>query len=68
MSISISKDSSTGKFQIIVSITQLTAQYEFYCSFGLNGAACVKRAICEMSEAPLSSNGLLGKAVELILT
>ena len=37
-------------------------------SFGLNGPACVQRAICEMAEAPLSGNGLVGKAIELILT
>lgn len=37
-------------------------------SFGVNGTACVQRAICEMAEAPLSSNGLLGKVVELVLT
>jgi len=34
----------------------------------MNGLVCVKRAICEMAEAPLSGNGLLGKAVELLLT
>ncbi|KZS12424.1 Uncharacterized protein APZ42_022542 [Daphnia magna] len=40
----------------------------FFQNFGVNGTACVQRAICEMAEAPLSSNGLLGKVVELVLT
>lgn len=35
-------------------------------SFGLNGQACVKRAICELSEAPLGSHGLFGKVFELL--
>jgi len=36
---------------------------KFYVhSFGLNGPAYyVKRAICEMAEAPLSGNGLFGQ-------
>ena len=35
--------------------------------FGLNGKACVLRAICELSESRgLPYNGLLGKALETV--
>ena len=40
----------------------------FNNSFGADGTGCVLRAICDMAEAPLHSNGLLGQAVELVMT
>ncbi|XP_057367337.1 uncharacterized protein LOC130688377 [Daphnia carinata] len=38
----------------------------FFQNFGLNGQVCVKRAICELAEAPLGSHGLFGKIFELL--
>ncbi len=42
------------------------ANLHFLNSFGLDGQACVKRAICELAETPLSSHGLFGKIFELL--
>lgn len=35
-------------------------------SFGLNGKMCMKRAICELAEAPLGNHGLFGTIFELL--
>ena len=35
---------------------------------GSHGTASVLKAICDMAEAPLHSNGLLGQPVQLLLT
>lgn len=37
-------------------------------SFGIDGMACVQRAICELSEAPIGHNDLLGNTLSLLLT
>ena len=47
-------------------IMPILSQFSF--SFGLNGPTCMRRAICELSEAPLGNYGLLGKALHILLT
>lgn len=37
-------------------------------SFGIDGMACIQRAICELSEAPIGHNDLLGNTLSLLLT
>ena len=41
---------------------------EFLFKFGMDGKACLLRAICEMHESPLMGYGLLGEMLELFLT
>ena len=36
--------------------------------FGLEGKACLLRAICEMHESPLIGYGFFGEVLELFLT
>ena len=36
--------------------------------FGMDGKACLLRAICEMHESPLMGYGLFGEMLELFLT
>ena len=38
------------------------------CSFGWNGLACLQRAICELSGAPVGHNDLFGNIMTLLLT
>jgi len=35
--------------------------------FGLDGKACVLRAICEAAEYPLENEGLLGEVLNIVL-
>jgi len=37
-------------------------------SLGFDGSQCLRRAICELAEAPLGHHGLLGKLVHLIFS
>lgn len=37
-------------------------------SFGIDGMACVQRAICELSEAPIGHNDLFGNTLSLLFT
>ncbi|XP_055539347.1 uncharacterized protein LOC129726539 [Wyeomyia smithii] len=37
-------------------------------SWGSNGRQCVLRAICEIAEAPLSHNGMIGEILDVIFT
>lgn len=37
-------------------------------NFGFDGQTCLLRAICEMAEAPLVHQGLVGKLIDLIFT
>ena len=41
---------------------------EFLFKFGMDGKACLLRAICEMHESPLVGYGLFGEMLELFLT
>ena len=41
---------------------------EFLFKFGMDGKACLLRAICEMHESPLLGYGLFGEMLELFLT
>ena len=41
---------------------------EFLFKFGMDGKACLLRAICEMHESPLIGYGLFGEMLELFLT
>ncbi len=41
---------------------------EFLFKFGMDGKACLLRAICEMHESPLLGYGLFGEMLELLLT
>lgn len=41
---------------------------EFLFKFGMDGKACLLRAICEMHESPLAGYGLFGEMLELFLT
>jgi DM4/DM12 family len=47
--------------------TLLQGLESVFSKFGYEGEACVQRAICELVETPIMHNGLLGKAVNLLL-
>lgn len=36
--------------------------------FGVDGKACLLRAVCEVAESPLRDDGLLGEVLNIILT
>jgi len=37
-------------------------------SFGFDGLACLQRAICELSDAPIAHNDMLGNVLNLLFT
>ena len=43
------------------------AVQDVFRKFGYDGPACVRRAICELTEAPLGHSGLVGQLVQLLL-
>lgn len=36
--------------------------------FGVDGKACLLRAVCEVAESPLRDDGLLGEVLNILLT
>ncbi len=47
--------------------TLLQGLESVFSKFGYEGEACVQRAICELVQTPIMHNGLLGKAINLLL-
>ena len=38
------------------------------CRFGADGDACLQRAVCEVAEAPLKRDGMMGEVLNLFLS
>lgn len=41
---------------------------DYLFTFGMDGKACLLRAICEMHESPLLGYGLVGELLQVFLT
>jgi hypothetical protein len=59
---------TTGFFCFCCRVLVYEAVEDFLFKFGMDGKACLLRAICETHESPLIGYGMFGEVMELFLT